>query len=40
MSEIIKVGMADWKVCSGQDGVPRWGLAPALELQSVIQRQA
>ena len=26
MSEIIKVGMADWKVCSGQDGVTTLGL--------------
>ena len=26
MSEIIKVGMADWKICSGQDGVTTLGL--------------
>ncbi len=26
MSEIIKVGMADWKVCSGQDGLTTIGL--------------
>ena len=26
MSEIIKVGMADWKVCSGQDGLTTLGL--------------
>lgn len=26
MSEIIKVGMADWKTCSGDDGVTTLGL--------------
>lgn len=26
MSEIIKVGMADWKICSGADGVTTLGL--------------
>jgi len=26
MSEIIKVGMADWKVCSGEDGMTTLGL--------------
>lgn len=26
MSEIIKVGMADWKICSGQDGITTLGL--------------
>lgn len=26
MSEIIKVGMADWKTCAGQDGVTTLGL--------------
>ena len=30
MSEIIKVGMADWKVCSGQDGVTTLGLGPCV----------
>lgn len=26
MSEIIKVGMADWKICSGDDGLTTLGL--------------
>lgn len=40
MSEIIKVGMADWKVCSGQDGVTTpGGLLLRWEF-TVHQRQA